>query len=118
MKFPMKGKLVTVQGIKDDTSTCQPINTRKLRGLLRRSVVSHCIELKRVPSGNAEDGILTISETSTPTNEVQPEVTQVVQQYKHLFQDPKELPPSRNEDQPVNIRPYRYTPQQKIEIEK
>jgi hypothetical protein len=127
MKFPMKGKLVTVQGIKDDTSTCQPINARKLRGLLRRSVVYHCIELQKVSNGNAEDGILTISEISTPTNEVPSEVTQVVQQYKHLFQDPKELPLSRTEDhqiplipgaQPVNIRPYRYTPQQKTEIEK
>jgi hypothetical protein len=51
----------------------------------------------------------------------------VVRQYKHLFQDPKELPPSRNEDhqiplipgaQPINIGPYRYAPQQKTEIEK
>jgi hypothetical protein len=127
MKFPMKGKLVTVQGIKDDTSTCQPINARKLRGLLRRSVVYHCIELQKVSNGNVEDGILTISEISTPTNEVPSEVTQVVQQYKHLFQDPKELPLSRTEDhqiplipgaQLVNIRPYKYTPQQKTEIEK
>jgi hypothetical protein len=55
------------------------------------------------------------------------EVQSVVQQYQHLFKEPEDLPPSREDDhhiplvpgaQPINIRPYRYSPQQKIEIEK
>lgn len=51
----------------------------------------------------------------------------VIQEYTNLFQDPDGLPPSRPFDhqipliprtQPVNVRPYRYGPHQKTEIEK
>jgi hypothetical protein len=50
-----------------------------------------------------------------------------VNQYQHLFKEPKELPPARWIDhaipllpgvQPFRLRPYRYTPQQKDDIER
>jgi len=54
-------------------------------------------------------------------------VQTIIQQYSHLFQEPSSLPPSRDFDhsiplvpgaQPVNVRPYKYAPHQKTEIEK
>lgn len=56
-----------------------------------------------------------------------PEVQQLLDKYKDVFQQPTELPPSRFYDHhiplvpgatPVNSRPYRYSPQHKDEIEK
>jgi hypothetical protein len=56
-----------------------------------------------------------------------PQVKALVQKHHSLFQEPTELPPQRADDhhiplvpgaQPVNIRPYRSSPQQKTEIEK
>jgi hypothetical protein len=49
----------------------------------------------------------------------------VIQEFETLFQLPNELPPSRAFDHaiylvhttPINYRPYRYSPQQKDEIE-
>lgn len=55
------------------------------------------------------------------------EVNNLIQQCDHLFQEPNELPPRRQYDhhiplvpraQPVNVKPYRYAPQQKNEIER
>lgn len=51
----------------------------------------------------------------------------MVQEFSHLFEEPSGLPPARDYDHtiplipgavPVNVRPYRYTPAQKDEIEK
>lgn len=54
-------------------------------------------------------------------------VQKLLEQYQHLFLRPDSLPPKRQVDhiiellpgaQPFRLRPYRYTPQQKDEIEK
>lgn len=55
-----------------------------------------------------------------------PQIVAVLQEFEHLF-TPTELPPSREHDhsiplipgaQPVFIRPYRYAPVLKTEIER
>lgn len=55
------------------------------------------------------------------------QVEELIQQFEHLFQEPKALPPQRSFDhsipliegvKPVNIKPYRYNPTQKDEIER
>ncbi|XP_020104448.1 uncharacterized protein LOC109721311 [Ananas comosus] len=55
------------------------------------------------------------------------EIQEVLQQFEDVFQEPQGLPPVRPQDhriplqvgaQPVNIRPYRYSYEQKNEIEK
>jgi hypothetical protein len=57
---------------------------------------------------------------------VLPEIKQLLEDYADLFQTPTILPPQRQFDhhiqlmpgaQPMNIRPYRYSPAQKDEIE-
>jgi hypothetical protein len=54
------------------------------------------------------------------------QISQLLQTFSDLFQEPTELPPSRSCDhsipliqgaQPVNIRPYRFSPAMKTEIE-
>jgi hypothetical protein len=55
-----------------------------------------------------------------------PEVQQLLEEFAPVFNKPSALPPSRQADhkislvhgaQPVKARPYRYSPQQKTEIE-
>ncbi|XP_020082482.1 uncharacterized protein LOC109706087, partial [Ananas comosus] len=54
-------------------------------------------------------------------------IKEILQQFEDVFEEPKGLPPTRRQDhriplqgasQPVNIRPYRYTYEQKNEIER
>lgn len=61
-----------------------------------------------------------------PNESLPQDVKQVVQLYGHLFQEPTQLPHARTQDHhiplttgasPVNVRPYRYSPQQKTKIE-
>lgn len=61
---------------------------------------------------------------NTPTC---PSLQSLLHQYDHLFQEPTDLRPQWSNDhhipllagsQPINVRPYRYTPQQKIEIKR
>lgn len=63
----------------------------------------------------------------SPQSQIPEEVQQVLQANKAAFNDPKTLPPQRDFDHeiplvpgavPVNCRPYRYSPQQKDEIER
>jgi hypothetical protein len=66
-------------------------------------------------------------ETSPHEHQVPEDVLNILQQFDHLFQEPTGLPPSRPYDhqiplvsgaQPMNVRPYRYAPVQKTEIER
>jgi hypothetical protein len=75
-----------------------------------------------VSAAEATDQQLTSDEVLPPG------VSVVLSQYNHLFAKPTRLPPSRIADhkkiplvpgaQPVKVRPYKYSPIQKIDIEK
>jgi hypothetical protein len=63
----------------------------------------------------------------TTTIEIPEPIKQLLSHYPHLFSKPHDLPPKRTVDHaidlvpgapPFRLRPYRYTPQQKDEIEK
>ncbi|KAJ3685430.1 hypothetical protein LUZ61_014594 [Rhynchospora tenuis] len=58
---------------------------------------------------------------------VAPELEFVIDQYSHIFEEPKTLPPHKeidhqiqlaNDTQPINLRPYRQSYYQKLEVEK
>ncbi|KAJ3686458.1 hypothetical protein LUZ61_015622 [Rhynchospora tenuis] len=65
--------------------------------------------------------------TLSPSKPIPPELLHVVNQFSAVFDTPSSLPPQRSLDhqiplhpdsQPVNIRPYRFSHFQKLEIEK
>ena len=53
MHFPLNGRRVKIQGIQDDTTTCSGIGVHKLKGLLHRKSILHCVEVCRVPKQQA-----------------------------------------------------------------
>jgi hypothetical protein len=73
--------------------------------------------------------VLSLSSTHDSTEEIvlsEPQLQELLRQFEHLFQEPTALPPHKVFDhhislipgtQPVNVRPYRYAPQQKTKIE-
>jgi hypothetical protein len=103
-----------LQGVKDCTSQCKKLKVQKLKGLLKKGSIARLVQLSLIATTNMSSAVLS-------------DIQQVVDQHEHLFQDPKELPPSRAYDhhipllprvKPVNVKPYRYSPTQKDEIER
>lgn len=45
MKFIHHGKRITLQGLKNDCVQCPIIKEVKLKGLLNRKAISHCIQV-------------------------------------------------------------------------
>lgn len=69
----------------------------------------------------------TVSEEVEQGEDIHPEVQQVLDEFQEVFEEPRELPPPRVQDHkiplqpnttPVNVRPYRYSYDQKEEIER
>jgi hypothetical protein len=114
IRFTYQGKRIRLQGVKDCTSHCKKIQVQKLKGLLRKGSIAHMVQLSPIATENL-------------SSDVPSDIQHVVDQFEHLFQDPTELQPSRAYDhhipllpgvKPVNVKPYRYTPTQKDEIER
>lgn len=114
LRFTYQGRRITLTGVKDCTSQCNPLKGKTLKGLLRKGGVAHMVHLAKVDPTCSSDAI--------------PEdIHQLIQQHSHLFQEPTSLPPRRSFDhaipliqgvKPVNVKPYRYSPTQKDEIER
>jgi hypothetical protein len=114
MRFNYQGARITLTGVKDCTSTCLPLQTKKLKGLIRKGGVAQLIQLYNM----TED---------TEPQHPPPAIETLLQQHADLFQEPSTLPPQRPFDHaiplvkgvlPVNVKPYRYSPTQKDEIER
>lgn len=129
MKFTYQGKRITLKGLTNEVVKCSPISARKLKGLLRRKVVTHgVLMLHQVSKTQLNTELQSLQSVSVVDQYADhPEVQQLLSEYQHLFKEPTTLPPSRPFDhhialipgaQPVNVRPYRYAPTQKSEIEK
>lgn len=124
IRLPHNGKRIQLTGIRDELSQCTKISGHKLRGLLNRQAVSYCIQLTPIPSDPDEtNSILAIAQEDS----LAPSIQSLLDKFSELFHEPVDLPPLREYDhsiplipraQPVNIRPYRYAPIQKSEIER
>lgn len=101
---------------------CTAISAGKFKGLLRRQVVTHCVQMLHTVKPNtgmlAKDRhqesvwVLGDSEASTV-------VQTLLKQYVDIFEEPTQLPPKRSRDhqivlllgaQPINVKPYIYAP--------
>jgi hypothetical protein len=90
-----------------------PVSVKKLKGLMRKGGIAQLMHLSPVLD-TKEDEVV-------PTS-----IQQVVNNFADMFQEPKELPPSRPMDHhiplipgatPVNVKLYLYSPAQKDEIQ-
>jgi len=128
MRFTHKGTRITLHGLRTDLSKCTAISAGKLKGLIRRGALTHCVQMwpKSVssPPSVQSDTVFTLSDSDL---QWPAEIQNLIQQYAHVFKEPTQLPPARYCDhsidlipgaQPITIRPYRYAPAQKSEIER
>lgn len=128
MRITVKNRRVTLQGIKDSQSACQPIGSKKLMKLSQHGGIMACLQI------GSEENLERASEEvqaicaiqDTESDSVPDMVQQLLLRNEHLFRTPSELPPSREADhhiklmpgaQPISVRPYHYSPIQKNEIE-
>lgn len=135
IKIPHNSKRIQLRGIRTDLTKCVRVSPHKSKGLLKKKSVTRVVQVRSVlptAKSNPSECMMTDIKEQLPTlvalpPEVPPEIQSLVPEYDHLFDDPATLPPSRTFDhrisllpgaQPVNIRPYRYAPHQKTEIEK
>lgn len=129
LRFTSKGQRITLHGIKSLVSSCTTICPIQLQGMFRRGAIDKCLHFKQ-----SEHELQSLEMTPdfcsivVPNQLQRPDVVQVLfGQYADIFQEPHELPPQRPFDHhiamlpgasPINVRPYRYSPAQKDEIEK
>ncbi|XP_042952144.1 uncharacterized protein K02A2.6-like [Carya illinoinensis] len=108
MSFRQEGKLIELQGLR-----------------LKPSVVE---DGHKMPKGKGVLlQIMAVTEGGKEQIKLEADVTQVLEEFQGVFNEPKGLPPPRNHDhqivlkegtQPTANRPYRYPYYQKTEIEK
>jgi hypothetical protein len=123
MKFHLDDREIILTGVRDTTVARPAILGKGLKWLLKRKAISHCIELS-LPSRQEKHCEVIFMADSI---QIPPEVQDLLGQFKEIFAEPHSLPPRRAVDhriplilgaQPVNVRPYRYSPQQKNEIQR
>ena len=126
LQFLVEGKPVKLQGVTDNTKECKHVNAHKLKGLLKHGDVSHCIQMI-VPGAFAVHSVDLEQSQNDSVEKIPNSVAELLTEYGALFAEPLGLPPPRSVDhkiplipgaQPVKVRPYRYFPIQKIEIER
>ena len=102
---------ITVRGVKDKTAQCSATTVEEMQQLMRDNAVAHAVEL---------------CATIDTTPEIPQCSVELLQDNEECFAAPKGLPPHRQYDhkitlmpgvQPVTVKPYRYSSQQKDEIE-
>lgn len=45
MKFNYEGKMIELQGVRDDVSSYSTISATKLKGLIKHGAMSHCVQM-------------------------------------------------------------------------
>lgn len=105
----------------------------KLQGILPKAVMGPPITSTQLQAMQKHDSVLflvqlnAVEDSSDIAISQPPEISDLIHQFAPLFQEPTGLPPHRPRDhqipliagaQPFRLRPYRYNPAQKDEIER
>lgn len=107
------GGLVQLLGVSSDIAHCTELSCAQLYDMHDRGSVEGMVQLWEIQD-----------ESMQPIPE---QIQLILSDFAEVFEEPRGLPPSQDCDhtiplvpgaQPVNVRPYRYTPIQKDEIEK
>lgn len=113
LRYKLDGKRIQLKGVRANIQQCDPISLPELQELAADRALEHIVQLNATKGGHIET--------------IPVEIKQVLQEYSGCFLTPTGLPPHRPYDhhitllpgvQPVNVKPYRYSPQQKNEIER
>lgn len=113
LEFNYNQQLIRLMGVAQQTNHCFEISGEQLLGMAKIGAIMYMVQLNENRQGE-------------PTN-IQPVVQELIQEFQSVFAEPKGLPPKRRCDhkiplvegaQPVNLRPYRYNPELKDEIER
>jgi hypothetical protein len=112
--FSHQGRNLKFSGIQEFDGKCQVINGDQLVALHKQDEIWCIVHLYAM-------------EENITNEQIPPELQAILSQYLDVFTEPTAVPPSRPKDhtipllsgtQPFRLRPYRYTPFQKDEIEK
>ena len=114
LEFQKKGTTVKLQGIHDiDQTKITEISVEQLENCYKGNDIWASV-------------LFTVPDPTTPEN-IPEQIQVVLNDFEDVFQEPTELPPHRSFDHAINLlpgsapvhsRPYRYSPQQKDEIER
>ncbi|XP_066166261.1 uncharacterized protein [Oryza sativa Japonica Group] len=114
IQFCLHDKSVELKGVVPELDKCDLVSIHQLQLLHNQGAVESLVQL-------------TASDGSSSSQNVPSSIQSILDEFADIFTEPEGLPPSRSYDhtipliagaQLVNIRPYRYTPDQKNEIEK
>jgi hypothetical protein len=114
LSFQLQNSTVKLRGIPDGTSLCQEITLNQLTAMAKHNELWHIVELYSV-------------ESPVTQSELPHQLQQLIHKFSDLFQEPTGASPTRALThsiplvpgvQPFRMKPYRYTPAQKDEIEK
>lgn len=113
LEFQHKGVPIRLQGLTAAHQTVDAVSVTKLHDWERSNSIAHVV-------------MLCISGDQVEITPVPATIQQVLDKFQDIFKEPTTLPQHREWGhalpllpgaKPVNIRPYRYTPEQKNEIE-
>ena len=108
-EFQWQGKLCKLQGLKPNTEECEVIT-----GPQSQDTIQYLVQLYEISEDTGQTKVPHI-------------IAMILNTFEDIFELPSGLPPHRKSDHkipllpgasPVNLRPYRYSPMQKTEIEK
>jgi len=91
MRFHHKSASIKIKGIIPEITKCSPISAGKLKGLIKRHAISHCIQLTvskhAQQSGSNSSSVCQLTEEIV--QQAPPLVQSLLEKYTVIFQEPK-----------------------------
>lgn len=97
MRFQHKGTSIKLKGPKPEVTKCTAISAGKLKGLIRRKAIAHCIQLtaSRDPAPEQLTFDTVCQVESVASEDTPAPITDLLSKYEDVFQKPTAFPPTR-----------------------